>query len=60
MEGKPKVTNATPGLSGSVLPVKLAAKARWADLKSHVGKAVDTKGKVKNIKIKLNTLIEIE
>ena len=46
----PKVT---PGLLNTKnVPVALAAKARWADLKSHVSKDIDTVGKVKNIKIK--------
>ncbi len=46
----PKVT---PGLLNTKnVPVALAAKARWADLKSHVSKDIDTVGKVKNIKVK--------
>ncbi len=52
MEVTSGTTSVTPGLNGSVIPVKLAAKARWADLKSKVNKTVDTKGKVKNIKVK--------
>eukprot|EP00943_MAST-04B_sp_MAST-4B-sp1_P006355 g6355.t1 len=43
----------TPGLLNTKnVPIALAAKARWADLKSHVSKDVDTKGKIKNIKVK--------
>ena len=44
MEVTSGTTSVTPGLNGSVIPVKLAAKARWADLKSQVNKTVDTKG----------------
>ena len=43
----------TPGLLNTKnVPIGLAAKARWADLKSHVSKDVDTGGKVKKIKVK--------
>lgn len=42
----------TPGLNSSTMPLKLAAKARWAELKSTVKKDIDTEAKVGNIKVK--------